>query len=416
MGAEVSTAATPPLKGRRKSVFLGKPKQTPHVFLFVNASSGGSSGADLLSSNVSELTWKGTPGSDALHAHIVNIRNKADRLAGFERVRTLVRGTRSVGDAAGSDVELDATGAVVGCAPPPVYVVGCGGDGTVKWVMSELAERGLADVCIAAVPYGTGNDLSRVLGWGGGQPSPSLTGRLFANLRAHTRLVAKAQPTLFDIWEVTISAAPSAEGGGFFNVRDGVEAPLDQGRTSALAESLGAGGAAGGAADGAADGQQVHVELMMNYFSIGADAAMCFDFERNRPKGSAALNKLVYAIEGGKQQVLAYKYPPIAGEFIYYFYAMGNYGLHFVRIPPHIFSTPIADVCPRIVAGAGAADHELEEGGGADVAAPLELSPLKQKDAKFAVFLNIPSCVALRCVPPRLLRRAFGAPLACLRL
>ena len=182
--------------------------------------------------------------------------------------------------------------------------------------MNRLAERGLADVCIAAVPYGTGNDLSRVLGWGGGQPSPSLTGRLFANLRAHTRLVAKAQPTLFDIWEVTMSAAPSAEGGGFFNVRDGVEAPLDQGRTSALAESLGAGGAAGGAADG----QQVHVELMMNYFSIGADAAMCFDFERNRPKGSAALNKLVYAIEGGKQQVLAYKYPPIAGEFIYYIF------------------------------------------------------------------------------------------------
>jgi hypothetical protein len=345
---------------------LGKPKQTPHVFLFVNASSGGSSGADLLSSNVGELTWKGSPGCPALHAHIVNIRSKADRLAGFERVRTLVRGTRSVSAAAESDLELDATGAVIGCAPPPVYVVGCGGDGTIKWVMSELAERGLADVCIAAVPFGTGNDLSRVLGWGGGQPSPSLTGSLFADLRAHTRLVAKAQPTLFDIWEVTMSAAPSAEGGGFFNVRDGVEAALNQGRTSALAESLGAGGAAGGAAGG----DQVHVELMMNYFSIGADAAMCFDFERNRPKGSAALNKLVYAIEGGKQQVLAYKYPPIV------------------------------EVCASIVAGAGAADCELEEGGGAEVATPLELSPLKQKDAKFAVFLNIPSCVTSRRVAP----------------
>ena len=351
--------------GRRKSVFLARPPRTPHVFLFVNASSGGSCGTDLLGANVGALSWKGGPGNKPLHAHVINIRNAADRVAGFERVRSLVQGASSDERTAGDDA-LDESGALLGAPPPPVYVVGCGGDGTVKWVMTELAERGLADVPIAAVPFGTGNDLSRTLGWGGGQPPPSLTGRLFSDLRDHTRLVATAQPTLFDIWEITISAAARDVGGGFFNVRDGKEVPLESEKMSELASTA----SPPGERATRRVGEQVHVELMMNYFSIGADAAMCFDFERNRPKGSAAMNKLVYAIEGGKQQVLAHRYPSVTS------------------------------CCSRILAGPGAADVELEasvSGEGGDtvlhpaVMEPRDLKPLKQKAAKAAVFLNIPS-------------------------
>ncbi|OBS57893.1 hypothetical protein A6R68_10981 [Neotoma lepida] len=46
-------------------------------------------------------------------------------------------------------------------------VLVCGGDGSVSWVLSTIDAFGLHDRCqLAVIPLGTGNDLSRVLGWG----------------------------------------------------------------------------------------------------------------------------------------------------------------------------------------------------------------------------------------------------------
>ena len=47
------------------------------------------------------------------------------------------------------------------------YILACGGDGTVGWILQCLDKYGLHDkVTTCVVPLGTGNDLSRVLGWG----------------------------------------------------------------------------------------------------------------------------------------------------------------------------------------------------------------------------------------------------------
>jgi len=74
----------------------------------------------------------------------------------------------------------------------------CGGDGTVSWILSVLERMKLKRwPPIAILPLGTGNDLARVHGWGGGYNNESLLYIL--------RQISEAYISMLDLWELNIT-------------------------------------------------------------------------------------------------------------------------------------------------------------------------------------------------------------------
>ncbi|CAF3757681.1 unnamed protein product [Rotaria sordida] len=72
----------------------------------------------------------------------------------------------------------------------------CGGDGTVGWILSTLANRfsSLDNPPVGICPMGTGNDLSRVLGWGWSYNMKQLLTTLLH--------ISNAKPIILDRWQV----------------------------------------------------------------------------------------------------------------------------------------------------------------------------------------------------------------------
>ena len=130
--------------------------------------------------------------------------------------------------------------------PDAFRVLVCGGDGTFGWVLEELRRLGLAPA-IAVLPLGTGNDLPRSLGWGGGfdPGSGDVAEVLLALLDP-----ARVQPQPLDRWAV--HTEPRYEG------QQLVPQPQDR--------------------------------MVNNYWSIGLDAKIALDFHRARQSDPAAFN------------------------------------------------------------------------------------------------------------------------------
>ncbi|XP_054806545.1 diacylglycerol kinase 2 [Prosopis cineraria] len=140
-------------------------------------------------------------------------------------------------------------------------VLVCGGDGTVAWVLDAIEKLNFeSPPPVAILPLGTGNDLSRVLNWGGG--FSDLDGR--GGLTMILQDVSNAAVTMLDRWAVNITEENS-EG----------------------------------------KGKKVKSKSMMNYLGIGCDAKVAYEFHVTRevyPEKfcSQFLNKLRYAKEGAK--------------------------------------------------------------------------------------------------------------------
>lgn len=142
-------------------------------------------------------------------------------------------------------------------------IIACGGDGTVGWVLSVLDELNLPNTpAVGILPLGTGNDLARTLGWGGGYNNESM--ELFLNRVINGRIVN------LDRWTITTKALPK---------NNKSYEPTDK--------------------EEEAKRDKLPLKVLNNYFSLGADAKIALDFHSAREKNpelftSQAFNKIEY--------------------------------------------------------------------------------------------------------------------------
>ena len=151
---------------------------------------------------------------------------------------------------------------------PNIRLLACGGDGTVGWVLSILDKIPVdPPPAVGVLPLGTGNDLSRSLGWGGGYTDEPISKIISA---------IQTSPTVkMDRWQLSVtrnSKLPATE-----------EKGEDQ-----LARSA---------------------NVVNNYFSLGVDAQIALQFhearEANPQKFNSRIrNKMYYGQAGGKDLLL----------------------------------------------------------------------------------------------------------------
>ncbi|XP_017083823.1 eye-specific diacylglycerol kinase isoform X17 [Drosophila eugracilis] len=213
--------------------FIVKPIPSPEVIpviVFINPKSGGNQGHKLLGK----------------FQHLLNPRQVFDLTQGGPKM--------------GLDMFRKA---------PNLRVLACGGDGTVGWVLSVLdqIQPPLQPVpAVGVLPLGTGNDLARALGWGGGYTDEPI-GKIL-------REIGMSQCVLMDRWRVKVT--PN---------EDVTDDHVDRSKAN------------------------VPLNVINNYFSFGVDAHIALEFHEAREAhperfNSRLRNKMYYGQMGGKDLIL----------------------------------------------------------------------------------------------------------------
>lgn len=155
-----------------------------------------------------------------------------------------------------------------------LFILVCGGDGTVGWVISNIEQLGMSGkrIPVGVVPLGTGNDLANSLKSGAkydGSSAIKLVERL-----------ADSCSVPMDRWTISVDGAPAA------GAARGVAAPYGVAPTLAPPQ-----------------------ETWNNYFSLGSDAHVTLAFHTKREKNpgrynSRMKNRMAYAMAGFKEVVM----------------------------------------------------------------------------------------------------------------
>ena len=176
----------------------------------------------------------------------------------------------------------------------------CGGDGTVAWILQTMESLPEIDPKppVGILPLGTGNDLARVLGWGGGFNNDFVSELLLQMLEAH--------PAVLDRWEVSITPKdprappPSPKK----NVKT-----VDAEYNKVTEFESGASSPRGRRPDkDASSPPGAKTLVFQNYLGIGVDAQAALRFHRTRNVRphlffSAFTNKILYGLFGFRDVV-----------------------------------------------------------------------------------------------------------------
>ena len=155
-----------------------------------------------------------------------------------------------------------------------IKILIAGGDGTVLGIVEDLNKEGIPlNRCIfGAMPFGTGNDLSHSLGFGN---ECKVNGIRSFHRVLYTYLIGT--PTKIDIWELSVMVNQNI-GTIFDVVKNGEKIKEDQNHNKVLQFQ----------------------KTFINYFSLGFDARVGFQFEQRR-SSSRFCNKFIYAVEAAKR-------------------------------------------------------------------------------------------------------------------
>ncbi|XP_078000630.1 diacylglycerol kinase zeta-like isoform X2 [Glandiceps talaboti] len=149
---------------------------------------------------------------------------------------------------------------------PNLRILACGGDGTVGWILSELDNLKIKPPPpVGVLPLGTGNDLARTLGWGGGYTDEPISKILCS--------IEEGPVVQLDRWNLIVEKNADVE----------VD-PEDVGNTTK---------------------ENPPLDVINNYFSLGADAHIALEFHESREANpekfdSRFRNLMFYARAGGK--------------------------------------------------------------------------------------------------------------------
>uniref|UniRef100_A0A5B7ANQ3 Diacylglycerol kinase n=2 Tax=Davidia involucrata TaxID=16924 RepID=A0A5B7ANQ3_DAVIN len=141
---------------------------------------------------------------------------------------------------------------------PHFRILVCGGDGTVGWVLDAIDKQNfVSPPPVAILPAGTGNDLARVLSWGGGLGSVERQGGLCTVLHH----IEHAAVTILDRWKIAIVNQQGKQ----------LQSP----------------------------------KFMNNYLGVGCDAKVALEIHNLREENpekfyNQFMNKVLYAREGAK--------------------------------------------------------------------------------------------------------------------
>ncbi|CDW72988.1 diacylglycerol [Stylonychia lemnae] len=248
-------------------------QQQIDVFLFVNPKSGSKHGQKFLDLDYKDIVIEIDPTTEVVF-HITNltIKDKKDKalkdMFQIQQQRKNVYKIKTLSQNQQFKSNLASTNMSSGNHRRLVLAI-AGGDGTMMFIAQDALQVGLSldEISICVLPFGTGNDLSQIFGWGS-QPKEIWTKKL----KSLAIDILEAIDETFNVWDITVKLRSNGD------IRQ-----WDSKEKSKVSQNI-----------------NPYERPMSNYFSIGVESRIGLGFEKSRTN-SAFKNKCVYGWEGLKK-------------------------------------------------------------------------------------------------------------------